>query len=176
MVARRTHGNKANHRHVIEGWPLLKRLDLTGSFVNVTLACPSLLDLSVADMHNLKTCRVVSPVLSKLCVDSCPHLDVSSMILPSLEYVDVLKCNVSAMILICVEVVSFSDDIITCLNERGSYNCACWQRRAVLLLPYTFFISFFWCEGVEGAYMGALRHDGQGWSITYMDVHSRKGR
>ena len=60
------------------------------------------------------------------------------MLLPSLEYVNVHFCNVSAMILTHVENVFFSDDVITCLNERGSYKHAFWQRRAVLRLAYTF--------------------------------------
>ena len=138
MVARRTDGNEGNHRHVIEGWPLLERLQMDGSSVNVTLVCPSLSDLSIGKMDDLETCKVVSPVLSELCVYSCPRLDVSSMIVPSLEYVNVSICNVSAMILTHVEVVFFSYDVITCLDERGSYKRAFWQRRVVLLLAYTF--------------------------------------
>ena len=113
MVARRTHGNEVNRRHVIEGWPVLQRLYLRGSFVDVTLVCPSLRYLSICGMHDLKTCKVVSPVLSELFVEFCPLLDVSSMILPSLENVDVYNCNVSAM------AMTFYDDVITCLNERG---------------------------------------------------------
>ena len=103
MVARRTHGNEANHRHVIKSWLLLERLNLqTPAFqrssVDVTLVCPSLRDLAVNGLNELEMCKVASPVLSKLRVDSCPRLDVSSMILPSLEYVDVLDCNVSALL------------------------------------------------------------------------------
>ena len=100
MVAHRTHGNEENHRHVIEGWMLLEQLNLHGCSVDVTLVCPSLRDLTISGMQSLKTCKVVSLVLSELCLKSCPHLDVSSMILPSLECVDVLKCNVSAMAMI----------------------------------------------------------------------------
>ena len=108
MMARRTHGNEARHSHVIEGWPLLEQLilqgpsvherfDLSGTSVNVTLVCPSLRDLTITGMDDLETCEVVSLVLSKLGVQFCPCLDVSSMILPSLEFVDVSYCNVSSI-------------------------------------------------------------------------------
>ena len=108
MMARRTHENEARHSHVIEGWLLLEQLilqgpsvherfDLSGSSVNVTLVCPSLRNLTITDMDALETCKVVSPVWSKLGVEFCRCLDVSSMILPSLEFVDVDYCNVSSI-------------------------------------------------------------------------------
>ena len=160
MVARSTQGNEANHCHVIGGWPLLERLSLQGSSVSLKLVSPSLRDLSIYGMDDLETCKVVSPALSKLYVALCPRLDVSSMILPSLEYVDVHNCNVSAMILTCVEVVSFSDDVITCFNERGSYKPACQERRATLPLAYTFIFLVTWVpqsmmdkDGVSHAWM-----------------------
>ena len=100
IVARRTHGNEANHLDVIEGWPVLECLHLCGPSVDMTLVCPSLRDLQIIVMSDLKTCKVVSPLLSKLRVVVCPRLDVSSMLQPSLEYVDVHDCNVSAMAMI----------------------------------------------------------------------------
>lgn len=106
MVTLPTHGNEANHRHVIEGYPLLEILNLWGDWgsegcaVDVTLVCPCLRDLHIDEMKNLETCKVVSPVLSDLFVEWCPLLDVSSMIQPSLQIVGVYNCNVSVMAMI----------------------------------------------------------------------------
>ena len=107
-MARRTDRNEARHSHVIEGWLLLEQLilkgpsfherfDLSGTSVNVTLVCPSLRDLTIKSIDTLETCKVVSPVWSKLGVKFCPCLDVSSMILPSLEFVDLDYCDVSSI-------------------------------------------------------------------------------
>lgn len=75
----------------------LECLHLTGSSFEMILLCPSLCKLVICGMKYLVTCKVVSPVLSELCVKYCPLLDVSSMLLPSFTSIDISNGNVSSM-------------------------------------------------------------------------------
>ena len=70
----------------IKDWPSLERLWLQGStkVVSLTLICPNLRVLSIFEMKKLETCRLDVPMLRELNLISCPLLDVSSMMLPSL--------------------------------------------------------------------------------------------
>ena len=102
MGAQQTHDRTTNPEYVIGGWSSLERLVLQGAYnsgtcVHMTLDFPNLRHLTIENRHELETCRVLSPLLTGLYVRNCPMLDVSSLMLPSLEYVDIHDCNVRAM-------------------------------------------------------------------------------
>ena len=66
-----------------------------GKIVSLTLDCPKLRTLNVCDLWELKSCVLVSSAISHLIVDKCPYLDASSMILPTLESIDLMETFVS---------------------------------------------------------------------------------
>ena len=70
----------------------MSRLDGT---VSLTLDCPKLRTVEVSQLWELDSCVLVSSAISDLMVSQCPSLDASSMIVPTLESIDLMETFVS---------------------------------------------------------------------------------